>query len=184
MVEWWETQPDDSPGFAEWLRSFFRFDAADPGEVDADNRRWFRDYFADTGPVSSEIVGRGFRTRQAEVVTEAVAAVRSDLERATSEHVNIVVELDEWGGVRVAVDGCYSGSPVSHIERAEVLVEIADDVQELWYGPVINGRFTCWPECRTHNVGLHPEVRDAHAVWWCRLGQHVIAAIGQLDPVG
>ena len=159
------------------------FDAADPGEVDVGNRRWLREYFADNGPVESEIVGRAFQARQAEVATAAVTAVLSDLERTTPERPNVVVELDEWGGVRVAVDGGYSGSPLWDIELAEVVVQVADDVQEQWYGPVIDGNFTCWPECRGHDVGLHPEVRGGHAVWWCRLGQHTVAPIGQLDLV-
>jgi len=57
------------------------------------------------------------------------------------------------------------------------------NVQEQWYGPVVDGHFTCWPECRKHSVGLHPEVRDGHAVWWCRPGQHAVAAIGRMDSV-
>jgi hypothetical protein len=180
VSHWWELQPGDPQGFTEWLRSLYRFDAADPGEVEPDNRRWLCGYFNDNGPVEAETVRRAFQARQVGVATKAVDAVRSDLQRTTSERPSLIVELDEWGGVRVAVDGGYSGSPVSHIEPAEVLVEVADDVQDQLQGVVVDGAWRFWPDCRQHNAGLHAEIHDARAVWWCRLGNHELAPIGQL----
>lgn len=180
VAQWWEAQPDDPPGFAEWLRSFFHFDDEDPGEVGAGNRRWLRDYFADSGPVGAEIVSRAFRARQVEVATEAVSAVGADLQRTTSEHPKLAVELDQWRGVRVTVDGGYSGSPIWHIEPAAVLVQVADDIQDQMLGVVVHGAWRYWPECGQHDAGLHAELQEGRAVWRCRLGDHVLALIGQL----
>jgi len=159
---------------APWL------DAAEPGEVGARSRRWLRDYFANNGPVDDEIAVRAFQDRQVEAATDAVAAVRADLERTTSEHVTLVVERDEWGGVRVAVDGGYGGSPLWHVDAAAVLAQIADDVQDQLQGVVLDGKWRFWPECGKHNAGPHAEVHDGRAVWWCRLGDHEVALIRQL----
>jgi hypothetical protein len=30
-----------------------------------------------------------------------------------------------------------------------------------------------WPVCGQHHVGLHADVRDDRAVWWCRVGDHL-----------
>jgi hypothetical protein len=39
-----------------------------------------------------------------------------------------------------------------------------------------------WPGCVEHDVGLHSEIRDGKAVWYCRLGKHTGALIGKLSP--
>jgi hypothetical protein len=53
---------------------------------------------------------------------------------------------------------------------------VADYIQEKVmdnYGPV-------WPICDTHGYGLHAEVHDDRAEWWCRPGDHRVAEVGGL----
>lgn len=35
-----------------------------------------------------------------------------------------------------------------------------------------------WPTGPDHDVGLHDEVRNFSPVWWCRVRDHALAAIG------
>ena len=36
------------------------------------------------------------------------------------------------------------------------------------------------PVCDQHNAGLHVEVADARPVWYCSIGSHMRAAVGEL----
>jgi len=180
VTVWWEQQRDDPPGFAQWFRSLSHFDASDPGEVEAESRAWFVRYFADNGPAAAEGVGDAYRRLQVEVASRAVTAVRADLARATSVPIDLAVEEDEWGGTRLAVNGRRSGEPIWGIDTAKVLVQVADDIQTELADIVIQGRTRFWPECTRHNAGLHAELRDGRAVWWCRGGDHESGEIGHL----
>jgi hypothetical protein len=194
VTDWWEPHPDDPVGFVEWLRSVNNFDATDPGVVSPGNRRWLRRFFEAEGPTSAEVAHRAFRADQVTVAGEAASAVLSDLRRTTSEQCAAAVEKDEWGSARVGFwytdritgnrYGGFAGSPVWEIERAEVFAEVADEIQDQLLGVVVDGMWRCWPECRQHNAGLHAQALDDRAVWWCRMGEHELAPIGQLGENG
>lgn len=181
MTAWWETQPDDPPGFGEWLRLISNYDPHDPGEINAGIRRWFREYFNAEGATSAELAAGALAAHQVAVVADALATVLSDLHRTTAERPAVVVEEDARMGVRIAIDGGYGGNPVWGVEQPAVLAEVAEYIQDQLQGVAIDGNLRIWPDCSQHNVGLHAEVYDGRAVWWCRLGNHELAPIGQLE---
>ena len=112
-----------------------------------------------------------------ELSRRALALVLADISRTTCW--NPVVRLEPWmdGDVRISVDGGF-GTPPSVWQRTEpeVIAEIADYMQEM-----LDQNPSIWPVCGKHDVGLHAEVRERTAVWWCRLGRHVVSEIGRLN---
>lgn len=147
----------------------------DPGEVSEDWRRWLRHRYDAEGPVPKEIIDRDARAHLLAVVSDAVAAVLADIDRTRSYTPTVVVEEHD-GFLCVVVDESWSGLSLS-IERSGALVEIADYFQEQ-----LEDQLGCWPECKAHEAGLHPEVRSGAAVWWCRRGDHAVSLIGELQP--
>jgi len=65
------------------------------------------------------------------------------------------------------------------VEQPEAFAEVADYFQEQLDQHRLLG--SIWPVCSEHDVGLHAEVHDGQAVWWCRLGDHAVATVGALD---
>jgi hypothetical protein len=63
-----------------------------------------------------------------------------------------------------------------HVTREELLVEVADFMQD----QVIEDLHSPWPVCRVHDKGGYAQFVDRRPVWFCRFGSHTIAAIGQL----
>ena len=60
---------------------------------------------------------------------------------------------------------------------AQITREVCDFMQmevveDLWSG---------WPGCPNHGGMVLARVVDEIAVWFCRSGDHILAAIGQLD---
>ncbi len=133
---------------------------------------------ADTpGPDTAQLVAAAER---------ALAPVIADLERACDIPASIWIATESgyptiW--VSNGRSSGYAGTPMD--ENPEVAkAEMADYVQGQLMDQDIE-RF--WPSCLEHGRGLHAEVREGAAVWFCRGGEHAVAAIGHLgqdEPAG
>jgi hypothetical protein len=169
------------PTFEEWVRAISHNPDApsnDPGVVSEGWRRWLRRVFETHGPVAKDVVMRGARDHQLALASDAAATVLADLHRTTDARP--VVEIDVWmdSSIRIAIDGCFTAPSMWEVEQPEALAEVADYFQEqLDQDPIIG---SIWPMCADHDVGLHAEVHGGQAVWWCRLGKHAVATIGEL----
>ena len=117
-----------------------------------------------------------------EKLEEAVVPVQRDLDRTLGRSVHVEVIIDgvlELPVVSVDGNGGHSTEVALDAEREVAVAQVADDVQE----ELMDQNATSfWPTCRDHHTGLHAEVHDGAAVWWCRSGGHGVAALGQLDP--
>jgi hypothetical protein len=109
------------------------------------------------------------------VARRAVARVVADLHRTTAERPSVAVDAWQGSSVRIVVNGGFTAPSVWERTTPEAIAEVADYIQEQ-----LDQDLGCWPVCEAHNVGLHAEARDGVAVWWCRLGEHRVAAIGEL----
>lgn len=83
---------------------------------------------------------------------------------------NAFVEV--WDGWRDTTEGIY---PSCGSDPVLALSQVADNAQ----GAVMHSINGVWPVCPAHSMGVHAEVHDGAAVWWCRSSGHVVTAIGQ-----
>jgi hypothetical protein len=168
----------DAPTFEQWLQEItFNPDspADDQGEVSAAWRHWLSHFFEREGSVSKAVVNRAAMTHQIALANDAVTAVLADLHRTTA--FRPVVEVDIWmeSSIRISIDSGFTAPSMWAAEQPQALAEVAEYPQEQ-----MDQELRCWPVCEQHNVGLHPEVHGGTAVWWCRLGKHAVATIGEL----
>jgi hypothetical protein len=117
--------------------------------------------------------------------TESAAElVRLDLARTCDliAEITVVVE-DDWPRVWVKQGpiGGLANPQVDLDDAARSAAEMADSVQEQLMDV---GVAKFWPSCPNHNTGLHAEVHDGAAVWWCRTGVHSLGAVGELHLDG
>ena len=172
----------EAPTFEQWLQEI-TFNPESPvddqGEVSAAWRRWLRHFFEREGPVSKVVVNRAAMSHQVALANDAVTAVLADLHRTTE--LRPQVEVDVWmeSSIRISIDGGFTAPSMWEVDRPEAFAEVADYFQEhLDQHPVLG---SIWPVCAQHDVGLHAEVRNGLAVWWCRVGGHAVATIGALE---
>ncbi len=109
----------------------------------------------------------------------ALAPVLVDLERTCDIPASIWVTSED-GYPQVWVSngesyGCASSPIDQDPERAKA--EMADYVQEQLMDIGVDH---FWPSCVAHNRGLHAQVHDGSAMWFCRGGEHSVAEIGHL----
>lgn len=172
-----------SESFADWLRSLM----GPEGESARSERDrvaledWFGDVYDAEGPVSREAADARFAIRLDELARASAAKVLADVERTTVLRPLITIEVD-GGTVRIEYrssggSGGYQTPSMSAIDPVEALAEVADYLQEF----VTEDLGAVWPTCTEHDAGLHPEVRDDDAVWWCLVGQHLVGAVGSLS---
>jgi hypothetical protein len=118
------------------------------------------------------------RDRQHRFAREAVELVAADVGASTRlpppswEYRN-----EEGGAIRVAYWGQFATMTLMGVTREEVLVEVADFIQD----EVIEDLHSPWPVCQVHNKGGYAQLVDRQPMWFCRFGSHAIAAIGQLS---
>ena len=164
--------------FEGWLHSVtFNPDAPvdDPGEVTDANLRWLRRFFDAQGPVSTDVVNAAFLADQVTLANEAVAAVLNDLDRTSSFRPQVVVDDYEGNGVRIWIDHGYIAPSMWAVDRPEAIAEVAEYFQDQ-----LDQTVGCWPQCAEHDARLDAQVHDEAAVWWCRVGGHAVALIGEL----
>ena len=169
------SESGSSQQFDEWLlRISFNPEAPadDPGEVSAAWRRWMRRFFDEHGAVTPEVVTKAAEAHQLALANEAASAVLADVYSVTSLRPTVVVDAHDHG-IRIAIDGGYTSPSMWEVDAAAAFSEVADYFQEQLGSE-------CWPVCGQHHVGLHAEVRDGRAVWWCRVGNHPVARVGEL----
>src|SRR5258708_34593126 len=116
-----------------------------------------------------------FLAYQIALANDAAAAVLDDLDRTTALQPVVVVEGHDGSGVRISINGGYEAPSMWELGRPEAFAEVADYFQDQLWSEV-----GCWPVCEQHDIGLHGEVHDGVAVWWCRFGKHALARIGEL----
>ena len=110
-----------------------------------------------------------------DLAREVVSVVLNDLHRTTDRRPNVELDL-VLGAIRIQVDGNFTTPSMFAVDHAAALAEVASYMQEQ-----LSENAWMWPVCETHDVGLHAEVHNAKAVWWCNLGQHERARIGELQ---
>lgn len=128
------------------------------------------------GPVTRDAAVTAGLEHQIVLANDAVTAVLADLERTTTYRPAMAVDRFE-GAVRITVNGGYTTPSLWAVERAEAFAEVADYFQDQ-----VGQDIGCWPVCERHSLGLHGEVHNGLAVWWCRRFQHSVAPIGDLGP--
>jgi hypothetical protein len=117
-----------------------------------------------------------------EKLEDAAVPVQRDLDRTFGRPARIEVLIGgvfELPVVRVDGNGGHSTEVALDAEREVAIAQVADDVQ----AELMDQHATrFWPTCGEHDAGLHAEVHDGEAVWWCRVGGHALAVVGELDP--
>ena len=108
---------------------------------------------------------------------QAVAPVRLDLARTCDLAVDVRIVVED-GHPRVWVNNGQAWEGVELADPQGAVARAADYVQEQLMDVGVDA---FWPTCPTHDRGLHAEVRDGHAVWWCRGGRHSLGAVGELQ---
>jgi hypothetical protein len=115
--------------------------------------------------------------RELLVLAESVKTrVIADLERSSwpGPPISVFIE-NEW--IHIRTNGHETGPHV--LEDSEEFVAQVADV--IWDGLVDIDPAALWPVCRSHDFGLHAQVHDGHAVWWCNgAGGHSEGRIGSL----
>jgi hypothetical protein len=158
----------------EWLRHFR--DPEDSREpMDPAWRDWFHALYVERGPLAPDKVLCMAENELLDRALEAGALVAADVWATLAQPADITARV-HFERVRVVVnDEIANGSGIMSFDPSNLLVEVADAVQE-----IIMDDSRVWPECPQHNFGLHPELVDGDAVWVCRAGRHTIGRIGQL----
>ncbi len=92
----------------------------------------------------------------------------------------IIHDWDDSGQARVEFrGGCHGDGiwPVEARDPQRALARVADAAQE----SIMDVAWVAWPTCPEHGLGLHAELEDGTAVWWCAgAGSHIVAPVGEL----
>lgn len=117
------------------------------------------------------------RGRQFQFAREAVELVAADISASTRElPPSWECRIEDDGAIRVAYFGQFATTPLMGSTREEVLVEVADFMQD----EVIEDLHSPWPVCPAHDKGGYAQLVDRQPLWFCRFGSHAIAPIGRL----
>ena len=141
---------------------------------------WFRELHRADGAADDQQMRVAYRARQLELASWAGVLVNRDIEHTTVVwgrlHALTWPADDDEPWVDVGFGHLpLSGASMMTVDPADILRQVADKVQD-----AVMGQSSVWPECIPHDAGLHAELRDGRAVWWCRRGDHLVAEIGQL----
>jgi hypothetical protein len=138
-------------------------------------RDWFHALYVERGPLAPDKVLRMAENELLNRAREAGALVAADVSDTLAQPADITAGV-HFDRVRVVVnDEIANGAGIMSFDPTDLLVEVADAVQE-----IIMDDSMVWPECARHNAGLHPELVDGEAVWVCRAGRHTVGRIGRL----
>jgi hypothetical protein len=165
----------DPSSFRNWLVRVYGPENVPDDELNAPMLRWLRAYFDVAGPVPNKTAWEALLAYQMELANDASVTVLDDVHRTTALRPVIVVEDNDGFGVRISVNGGYTAPSMWELDRPQAFAEVADYIQG-----ELASELGCWPVCERHNLGLHAEVRDGIAVWWCRRMQHSVAPVGSL----
>ena len=174
------TESDDPPGFMEQRHQLAGFEMRNPDApigsrlISAADARRHREAFDAEVSRRRRPCRRTWRRRFA-LANEAVRAVLGDVHRTTSLRPDVVVDVWYETAIRIVINDGWTTPSMFASERPEAFAEVADYFQDQ-----LGSKLGCWPVCDQHDLGLHGEVHDGVAVWWCRFGDHAVAPIGQL----
>ena len=164
--------------YGAWLDTVAPHDDDDPGIRAAGADRFLREVFDRRGPISVEELDAESNLLVMRLARAAVDLVVRDLRATTDARPVVDVRHDEEYGLIVAYNGGYSTPSMHSMQNPEATSEIGDYLQ----GEIADDLWTVWPTCKAHGGGLDAKARDGEAIWHCRLGDHRVAAIGQLAP--
>ena len=164
--------------YEAWLDLVAHNDDDGPGVQAAGGDRFLREVFDRRGPISAEELDAESNRLVMELARAAVDLVVRDLHATTDARPVVDVRHDEAYGLIVAYNGGYSTPSMHSMQNPEATSEIGDYLQ----GEIADDLWTVWPTCKSHGGGLDARARDGEAIWHCRLGNHRVAAIGQLAP--
>jgi hypothetical protein len=166
--------------FETWLVQVAPLDELDPGVRPAGAAQWLREIFDRRGPISVQELRTEGQRFQMDLAQDAVALVLRDMRTTTKATPNVELRLDDEYGLVVSYNGGFTTPAMMAMQNPEATREIADYLQgEIMEDGAV---WTAWPTCRAHHNGLHAQIHDDVAVWYCRTGSHPVAAIGQLAP--
>jgi hypothetical protein len=165
-----ESSSDDS--FDTWFVSIVQESAERRAEV----MPWFRRLYDTHGAMTAGEVETAWGLDVLNAAERAVALTLNDVHRTTPWRPAIHLSDLYGNGLAITVEGHTRGATTADPTDDQAIVcEIADHIQE-----DLCERYALWPVCARHDAGLHAEVHDGAAVWWCRLGNHAVAAVGAL----
>jgi len=166
--------------FERWLNQVASPDELDPAVLTASARQLLREIFDQRGPISVQELRAEVEKFQLDLAQDAVALVLRDLHATTKARPNIKLRYDDEYGLIVSYDGGWSTPAMTALQNPDATCEIADYLQ----GAIMEDGavWSAWPTCPTHWNGLYAQVHQDAAVWYCRFGNHPVAAIGQLAP--
>jgi hypothetical protein len=191
-VGWLMTQK-----FEDWFAQIAAED--DTGFVEADLpapwRTWMEQTFHERGVVSAKELKELALQEQARLAAASLEDARRLLPAVIADATSVgmtldaQVELDEWANLQVLTcyepGGGYYSAPNGGLRLqlpaendADLFASLAGEVQEVSMERD-QGNCFVWPVCPVHQLGGHPDVEAARAVWSC--GGHVIAPIGELS---
>ncbi len=149
---------------------------SDEPTIDADWRDWLHEVFTSRGPIDALALRELSQTSLRDLAEQACELAAVDVLETTGKPIAATAIINEWG-VCVVVNGITIRSGLFSIGFPELTVEVADTIQ----GEVMEkDGYLVWPECDSHNAGLHPELAAGRATWVCRVGNHAVADIGRL----
>jgi uncharacterized protein YqcC (DUF446 family) len=173
------TEQWPSTAFDEWLHRESPESFASGAAIPKGWLAWLRAVYEREGPVPR----RELEARAVEEVMasahQALELVLDDVERVDSLRPTVTLYYET--GIRVRCElGAY---------RTEESVDILDPDGPKVVEAIAAAVFDVIAEviasppllCVEHSVGLHARTRSGRCVWWCSVGRHELAAIGELD---
>lgn len=166
--------------FETWLERVAPSDELGPGVRPAGAEQLLRQIFDRRGPISVQEVHLEGQKIQMDLAQGAVALVLRDLHATTKARPNVELRYDNEYGLIVTYNGGWTTTAIVSLQNPEATCEIADYLQ----GEIVEDSevWTAWPTCPTHRNGLYAQAHNDAALWYCRTGNHPVAAIGQLAP--
>jgi hypothetical protein len=164
--------------FERWLCEVAPADEQDLGARAVDAERVLREVFDRRGPIFVEQLSAHWLQIQMDLAQRAVVLVLRDLHATTNLRPDVDLRQDEEFGPIVSYNGGFTAPDFMSVARPEATCEIADYLQA-W---IVDDAavWTAWPTCPRDGDGVHAKVHAQAGVWYCTIGKHGLAEIGQL----
>jgi hypothetical protein len=138
---------------------------------------FLREMFDKHGAVPLQALRQEGNGRQLSLTRTGADLLRADLERTTG--LRPVIEVwwsEEIGTPAAAFNGGYTTPALFSMRAPEAICEVVDNLRD----HVVDELSAVWPVCPDDGLGLDPRPVDGRAMWYCRVGKHAVAPIGQL----
>jgi hypothetical protein len=166
-----------TPAFDEWVKSLRdNEDSSDPGELAVGTADFLRELYDSNGAMSLDDVVDARDERLLSLARTAVDLLVADIRHTTDlQTPKFKIRLEE-GTVIVSYKGSYNAPALRSLRPPEAICEVVENVRD----HIMDDLWAAWPLCPVHQVGLYAEPIDGRAAWYCRLGQHSVAPVGEL----